>query len=82
MMSLPFNWKWTDLREIALKLTKGDRKGLAMAAYALDWILPTYGIDFDGLLSHYPVPGKALTGAGTSPHLWMISSRESTYGVP
>lgn len=60
MDDLPFNWKWTDMREIALKLTKGDRKGLAMAAYALDWILPTYGIDFDGLLSHYPVPGKSF----------------------
>jgi len=58
--SLPFNWKWSDMRELALKLTKGDRKGLAMAAYALDWILPTYGIDFDGLLSHYPVPGKGF----------------------
>lgn len=60
MDSLPLKWKWTDMREWALKLTKGDRKGLAMAAYALDWILPTYGIDFDGLLSHYPIPGKGF----------------------
>ncbi len=57
---IPQNWTWQDLREIALKLTKGDRKGLAMAAYVLDWILPTYGIDFDGLLSRYPVPGRSF----------------------
>ncbi len=60
MDTIPFNWSWQDMREIALKLTKGDRKGLAMAAYALDWILPSYGIDFDGLLSHYPIPGKGF----------------------
>lgn len=60
MDSLPLNWTWQDMREIALKLTKGDRKGLAMAAYALDWILPSYGIDFDGLLSRYPIPGRSF----------------------
>lgn len=57
---LPLNWNWQDMREIALKLTKGERKGLAMAAYALDWILPSYGIDFDGLLTRYPVPGRSF----------------------
>ncbi len=56
----PLTWKWSDMREIALKLTKGERKGLAMAAYVLDWILPSYGIDFDGLLSRYPVPGRSF----------------------
>jgi hypothetical protein len=60
MDSLPLDWTWQDMREIAAKLTKGDRKGLAMAAYALDWILPSYGIDFDGLLSRYPVPGRSF----------------------
>ncbi len=58
--NIPLTWSWQDMRELAAKLTKGDRKGLAMAAYALDWILPTYGIDFDGLLSHYPVPGNGF----------------------
>ncbi len=57
---IPLTWTWQDLREMALKLTKGERKGLAMAAYVLDWILPTYGIDFDGLLSRYPVPGRGF----------------------
>jgi hypothetical protein len=60
MDSIPLNWTWEDLREIAFKLTKGDRKGLAMAAYVLDWILPTAGIDFDGLLTQYPVPGRGF----------------------
>jgi hypothetical protein len=60
MDGLPINWNWQDMRELALKLTKGDRKGLAMAAYALDWILPSYGIDFDGLLTRYPVPGRSF----------------------
>jgi hypothetical protein len=60
MDSIPLTWNWQDMRELALKLTKGERKGLAMAAYALDWILPTYGIDFDGLLSRYPVPGRSF----------------------
>ncbi|MBM3151542.1 MAG: extracellular solute-binding protein, partial [Chloroflexi bacterium] len=60
MDSIPLDWTWEDLREIAFKLTKGDRKGLAMAAYVLDWILPTSGIDFDGLLTHYPVPGRGF----------------------
>lgn len=60
MDSLPLDWTWQDMREIALQLTKGERKGLAMAAYAIDWILPSYGIDFDGLLSRYPVPGRSF----------------------
>lgn len=58
--SIPLTWTWQDMREMALKLTQGERKGLAMAAYALDWILPSYGIDFDGLLSRYPVPGRSF----------------------
>jgi hypothetical protein len=57
---IPLDWTWQDLREIALKLTKGNRKGLAMAAYVLDWILPASGIDFDGLLTRYPVPGRSF----------------------
>lgn len=60
MEDIPLTWTWQDLREMALKLTKGDRKGLAMAAYALDWILPSYGIDFDGLLTRYPIPGRSF----------------------
>lgn len=60
MDSIPLTWNWQDMRELALKLTKGERKGLAMAAYALDWILPSYGIDFDGLLSRYPIPGRSF----------------------
>lgn len=60
MDNIPLTWTWQDMREMAAKLTKGDRKGLAMAAYALDWILPSYGIDFDGLLTHYPVPGRSF----------------------
>lgn len=57
---LPLDWNWQDMREYARQLTKGERKGLAMAAYALDWILPSYGIDFDGLLARYPVPGRSF----------------------
>ncbi len=57
---IPMSWTWDDLREIAARLTKGNRKGLAMAAYVLDWILPTYGIDFNGLVSTYPVPGRSF----------------------
>lgn len=60
MDKIPLTWSWQDMREMAAKLTKGERKGLAMAAYALDWILPSYGIDFDGLLTHYPVPGRSF----------------------
>lgn len=60
MDKIPLTWTWQDMREMAAKLTKGGRKGLAMAAYALDWILPSYGIDFDGLLSRYPVPGRSF----------------------
>ncbi|MHB0966157.1 MAG: ABC transporter substrate-binding protein [Bellilinea sp.] len=60
MEDIPLTWTWQDMREMALKLTKGDRKGLAMAAYALDWILPSYGIDFDGLLTRYPIPGRSF----------------------
>ncbi len=60
MEDIPLTWTWQDMREMALKLTKGVRKGLAMAAYALDWILPSYGIDFDGLLTRYPIPGRSF----------------------
>jgi hypothetical protein len=60
MEDIPLDWTWQDMREMALKLTKGDRKGLAMAAYVLDWILPSSGIDFDGLLTRYPIPGKSF----------------------
>ncbi len=57
---VPMTWTWQDMREMALKLTKGERKGLAMAAYALNWILPSYGVGFDGLVSRYPVPGRSF----------------------
>ena len=60
MDSIPMSWTWQDMREMALKLTTGDRKGMAMAAYALNWILPSYGIGFDGLVSRYPVPGRSF----------------------
>ncbi len=60
MDDIPMDWTWEDLRELAARLTKDNRKGLAMAAYVLDWILPTYGIDFDGLVSRYPVPGRSF----------------------
>lgn len=57
---IPMTWTWQDMREMALKLTTPERKGLAMAAYALNWILPSYGIGFDGLVSRYPVPGRSF----------------------
>lgn len=57
---IPMTWTWQDMREWALKLTTPDRKGLAMAAYALNWILPSYGLGFDGLVSRYPVPGRSF----------------------
>lgn len=57
---IPMTWTWQDMREWALKLTTPDRKGMAMAAYALNWILPSYGITFDGLISRYPVPGRSF----------------------
>lgn len=60
MDKLPLTWSWQDMREISLKLTTAGRQGLAMAAYALNWILPSYGIGFDGLISRYPVPGRSF----------------------
>jgi hypothetical protein len=57
---IPMTWTWQDMREMALQLTEGERKGLAMAAYALNWILPSYGIGFDGLVSRYPVLGRSF----------------------
>ncbi|MCC7206068.1 MAG: extracellular solute-binding protein [Anaerolineae bacterium] len=60
MDRIPLDWTWQDMREMALKLTTEARKGLAMAAYALNWILPSYGIGFDGLVSRYPIPGRGF----------------------
>ncbi|NWF70594.1 MAG: extracellular solute-binding protein [Chloroflexi bacterium] len=60
MERIPMSWTWQDMREMALQLTTPDRKGLAMAAYALNWILPSYGIGFDGLVSRYPIPGRGF----------------------
>lgn len=57
---IPMSWTWQDMREMALKLTTPDRKGMAMAAYALNWILPSFGMGFDGILSRYPVPGRSF----------------------
>jgi hypothetical protein len=82
MDDLPFNWKWTDMREIALKLTKAIAK--AWQWLLMPWIgscQPTGSISM-ACSAIILCQEKALIGAGTSPHLWMISSRESTYGVP
>lgn len=60
MDRVPMTWTWNDMHDLAAQLTTDGRQGLAMAAYALNWILPSYGVGFDGLLSRYPVPGRSF----------------------